>query len=84
MDIDLTISIWNNFEFKICAEGGANRLYDQLNINKRPLYIPDYIVGDLDSIRDEVKEYYRFDLSFFLLSAVTIIIIKLVWNEYYS
>ncbi|MGD8780141.1 MAG: thiamine diphosphokinase [Ignavibacteria bacterium] len=35
----------------ICADGGANNAYN-LKLN------PDYIIGDLDSIKDKVKQYY--------------------------
>lgn len=38
----------------VCADGGANRLRDSgLDI------VPDAIVGDLDSIREDVAAYYR-------------------------
>jgi thiamine pyrophosphokinase len=46
-----------NFLFKkgyntlICADGGANSAY-KLNL------IPDFIIGDLDSIHPKVKKYY--------------------------
>jgi thiamine pyrophosphokinase len=36
----------------ICADGGANSAY-KLKL------LPDYIVGDFDSIRKEVFEYYQ-------------------------
>lgn len=36
----------------ICADGGANHAY-KLGI------IPDYIIGDLDSVSPEIVEYYR-------------------------
>ncbi len=35
----------------ICADGGANNAY-KLKLN------PDYIIGDLDSITNKVKDYY--------------------------
>ena len=49
---------------KICAEGGANRLYDQVSPNLRTKYIPEYIVGDLDSVRSEVQDFYRSNSRF--------------------
>lgn len=39
---------------RVCADGGANRVFDLL-----PSLVPDAIVGDLDSARPDVLEYYR-------------------------
>lgn len=50
--------IWNNTTLHICADGGANRLYEYGG-DKRSEFIPDFIVGDLDLITDEVKDYYK-------------------------
>lgn len=57
--------------YKICADGGANRLHDaMLNVGAgvgvggkegkdfRDLYLPDLIKGDLDSLRGEVRSWY--------------------------
>lgn len=61
-DIHMTKSLWNSFQYKICADGGANQLYDKLfnEHDKSALskYLPDFITGDLDSLRDDVREYY--------------------------
>lgn len=54
----LTTSMWSKCEIKVCADGGANRLYDSLQEEMRSEYIPQYIIGDLDSLRTEVKEFY--------------------------
>lgn len=61
MDIDLSRRLWDHCEYKICADGGSNRLYDELTKAKisPSRYIPDIIKGDLDSIRSEVKKFYR-------------------------
>ncbi|KAF9951646.1 cAMP-dependent protein kinase subunit [Mortierella alpina] len=50
---------WCNATYRFCADGGANRLYDLLETDEeRTKYLPDYIRGDLDSLRDNVKAYY--------------------------
>ncbi len=54
---------------RICADGGANRLYDEVpqllcsasdeKTNQiRQQYLPQSIQGDLDSLRKEVKTFY--------------------------
>ncbi|CAG8605811.1 4090_t:CDS:2 [Paraglomus brasilianum] len=51
--------LWKQSLLKICADGGANRIYDAfVGSNKLSEYIPDYICGDNDSLRDDVREYY--------------------------
>ena len=55
----LTVSIWNNCNLKVCADGGANRLYDSLTVEERGVYVPQYIIGDLDSLRSDVSEFYK-------------------------
>ncbi|KDQ55872.1 hypothetical protein JAAARDRAFT_331949 [Jaapia argillacea MUCL 33604] len=59
--------LWNSCEWRCCADGGANRLYDSfesLGLSPEELemmrksYLPDLVKGDLDSVRDEVREYY--------------------------
>ena len=59
MDAAWAKRLWEHCEFKICADGGANRLYDGLvasgDVHK---YIPDMIKGDLDSLRPDVKAFY--------------------------
>lgn len=46
---------WDACEHHVVADGAAKRLRE-LNNEK---YIPDYIVGDLDSISDEDLKYYQ-------------------------
>ncbi|OJT15210.1 Thiamin pyrophosphokinase 1 [Trametes pubescens] len=54
--------VWHASRWHACADGGANRLHDLLisqdGKDKRHLYTPDLIKGDLDSIRDDVRAYY--------------------------
>lgn len=47
--------VWKHSHVRICADGGANRLYN-LNI---PTLIPNVIVGDMDSIKKETLLYYK-------------------------
>ncbi|CAN0438080.1 unnamed protein product, partial [Ascophyllum nodosum] len=47
---------------RICADGGANRLHDSFDADspgERERYVPDMIVGDLDSLRPEVAAFYE-------------------------
>ncbi|CCE65101.1 hypothetical protein TPHA_0J02800 [Tetrapisispora phaffii CBS 4417] len=54
------LKLWDLYKIRICADGGANRLYDFFEDDEelRLKHLPDYIVGDLDSLSDNVKEYY--------------------------
>lgn len=59
--------LWKHAKVHICADGGANRVFDELpgmfpheepsEIRKR--YKPYAIKGDMDSIRTDVLDYYR-------------------------
>ncbi|MEF9990901.1 MAG: thiamine diphosphokinase [Romboutsia sp.] len=44
--------IKNNYDYLICADGGANHTY-KMGI------VPDYIIGDLDSVHEDVIKYYK-------------------------
>nr|GMD59430.1 thiamine pyrophosphokinase 1 isoform X1 [Ipomoea batatas] len=58
--------LWKHARLRVCADGGANRVFDELpqlfpdedasDVRKR--YTPNVIKGDLDSIRSEVQEFY--------------------------
>lgn len=50
---------WHKFYLHVCADGGANRLYDSVSEGSRDQYIPHTICGDLDSARSEVLQYYE-------------------------
>lgn len=49
---DVCHNILNNAACIICADGGANYAY-------RQHILPDWILGDLDSIEPEVAQYYQ-------------------------
>lgn len=59
--------LWNHAQLRICADGGANRVFDDMPLlfpledasDVRRRYKPDVIKGDLDSIRTEVLNFYR-------------------------
>ena len=50
--------LWGRSSYRICADGGANRLFDA-TITAPDAYLPDKIKGDLDSLRSDVREYYE-------------------------
>jgi len=55
-------NVWQKAKITICADGGANILYDRYdkcNTTQKDRFIPQYIKGDLDSIRDDVAMYYK-------------------------
>lgn len=58
----LLSQLWSRAVLRVCADGGANRLYDSFGANlsgDRERYIPDMIVGDLDSLRPDVATFYE-------------------------
>lgn len=66
---DVLRVLWESTTYHVCADGGANRLYDATtsstqknsssNENNIDKFIPDMITGDLDSIRSDVRAYYE-------------------------
>ncbi|TVU20931.1 hypothetical protein EJB05_30537 [Eragrostis curvula] len=58
--------LWAHAKLRICADGGANRIFDEMfdmtndkdQKSSRNRYIPEIIEGDMDSIRPEVKLFY--------------------------
>ena len=62
---DFLKKLWNYCEIVICADGGANRLHEQtIGFENKELYIPNYITGDLDSLKPDIHEYYRYISKF--------------------
>ncbi|XP_006816711.1 thiamine pyrophosphokinase 1-like [Saccoglossus kowalevskii] len=49
--------LWNMAEVKACVDGGANQLYECAQ-KEAYKFIPDIIAGDMDSLKDKVKDFY--------------------------
>ncbi|EGV61459.1 thiamine pyrophosphokinase [Yamadazyma tenuis] len=57
--IDLE-GLWRNTKLHICADGGANRLFEYWKKHQRTEeFVPDFIVGDLDSLKADVQQFYE-------------------------
>ncbi|KAI5680432.1 hypothetical protein M9H77_01659 [Catharanthus roseus] len=58
--------LWKHAQLRVCADGGANRLHDDLPsffpnedvLAVRKTFKPDVIKGDMDSVRDDVLHFY--------------------------
>jgi len=55
----LFYKFWAHASVRVCADGGANRLYDGLGREERERFLPAAIKGDLDSVRPEVAAWYK-------------------------
>ena len=60
VSLNVLQSVLSRSMFRVCADGGANVLYDNVVSHTDELitFIPNAIVGDLDSIRPEVRAHY--------------------------
>ncbi|KAI5779326.1 putative thiamine pyrophosphokinase [Geopyxis carbonaria] len=56
---ELFAALWHNAAVRVCADGGANRLYDSRNEAERHSWLPDAVIGDLDSLRGDVRKFYE-------------------------
>lgn len=56
--LDTLRRAWAASSVRLCADGGANRLYDALSPSEREIMLPTIIKGDLDSLRPDVRAYY--------------------------
>ncbi|KAF8841821.1 thiamine pyrophosphokinase [Paxillus ammoniavirescens] len=63
--LPLLETVWKTCSWRCCADGGGNRLHDLLGDaltengqQLRDLYMPDLIKGDLDSLRQDVRDFY--------------------------
>ncbi|XP_028406046.1 thiamin pyrophosphokinase 1-like [Dendronephthya gigantea] len=52
-------ALWKKASVTICVDGGANELQKICVENGNFEWIPQYITGDFDSIREEVLAYYK-------------------------
>ncbi|CUS10247.1 unnamed protein product [Tuber aestivum] len=58
-NLKLFETLYKNSKLVICADGGANRLYDAYTTEEdRFSHAPTCIAGDFDSLRPEVQSYY--------------------------
>jgi len=51
-------SLYRSAEYVVFADGGANRVYDEYG-SKAKEFLPDCVIGDLDSLRPEVRKFYE-------------------------
>lgn len=52
-------SLWSAASIRICADGGSNRVYDTLDHSIIKSHPPHAVIGDFDSARPEVLDWFR-------------------------
>ncbi|KAK1937867.1 Thiamine pyrophosphokinase 1 [Phytophthora citrophthora] len=56
---ELFWNMWSSASLTVCADGGANRLYDRsVALQVQDRVAPKFIKGDLDSIRPDVRTFF--------------------------
>jgi thiamine pyrophosphokinase len=50
--------LWAQSSFRICADGGANRLFHATKDSEQ-VYRPDLITGDLDSLKADTRDFFE-------------------------
>ena len=53
--------LWASSSLRVAADGGLNRLHDSFAAGDdagRARFVPDFVVGDFDSLRQDVREFY--------------------------
>ena len=59
---EILMNIFLRFKLRICADGGANVLFDSMPLleggMEGSVFLPDVLIGDFDSIRPAVKDAY--------------------------
>jgi thiamine pyrophosphokinase len=53
------LPLWIHATIRLCADGGINHIYDEFDETIKKQYPPHACIGDLDSARTEVLQYYR-------------------------
>ena len=52
--------LWKAADVRVCADGGANRIFDGIQAEQRDAsddWLPHAVKGDIDSLRDDVRAY---------------------------
>ncbi|GMF23087.1 unnamed protein product [Phytophthora lilii] len=57
---ELFWNLWSSAQLTVCADGGANRLLDRaVALGAQDLVAPQFIKGDLDSLRADVRDFFE-------------------------
>jgi thiamine pyrophosphokinase len=58
-DLDVLASLHEISSYTIMADGAANLFHDRYNESSKYEFLPHALVGDFDSIRDDIMQYYK-------------------------